>query len=194
MAAESLSRSAEVEDRELLTRAAGGDKAAFAEFARRFDPRLRAVSRRLVGNAADSEEFIQETLLKAWRNAARYESSKGAVSTFVFAIARNVAIDHWRRKSVRPVTEPFPVSGEPTPRGVGGVEMTDALVTGLAVRDALGQLSPSHREVIELAYFGGLSQTELAERIGVPLGTVKTRTFHALRSLRGQLDGQGALR
>ena len=67
--------------------------------------------------------------------------------------------------------------------------MSEALVTGLAVADALRRLSTSHREVVELAYFGGLSQSELAERLGIPLGTVKTRTFHALRALRGELSG-----
>ena len=175
-------------DEELMRRAAAGDSAAFDEFGHRFRPRLSGLARRLTKNTSDAEELVQETLLKAWRNAARFDATRGCVATFVFTIARNVATDQWRRSAVRPVTEAMPEHGEPAGR-VAAPEMSDALITGLAVADALGRLSSTHREVVELAYFGGLSQSELAERLGIPLGTVKTRTFHALKALRAELSG-----
>ena len=100
------------------------------------------------------------------------------------APARRIAIDLWRRPSSRPFAPP-------PEEVVAPGDAMDRLVVGLTVRDALESLSPAHRQVLELSYSGDLKQTEIAERLGLPLGTVKTRTYYALRALRLALEERG---
>lgn len=142
---------------------------------------------RLLGDRGMAEELVQDTVVRLWRSADRYDPARGSVRTFVYAIARNVAADLRRRCASRPLdthedeTTAHPPTEEPH----------DKLVLGLEVRAAMTGLSDKHREALELSYDEDLTQSQIAERLGVPLGTVKTRTFHALRALKDELARRG---
>lgn len=173
-------------DAELLVAAGRGDDLAFGELTARYSPRLRGLVRRIAGSDALVDEAVQETLLRVWRNAARFDPQRATVATFAFAIARNVVTDLWRRAQVRPVS-----AGGVAEETVTARDDVDPMLTGLLVRDALAGLSAEHRQVIELGYYQGMRQNEVAERLQIPIGTVKTRTFYALRHLRAQLAEAG---
>jgi len=169
--------------------AAGDDLAMDAVWATYAGP-IRGLARSL-SNAthSDADEVVQEALAKVWTSAASFDPSRGTEATFIFTIARRVIIDRWRRAGRR-------VSEVALDDRVGGADRGatgefDQVVLRAAMRTAIESLSAPQREVIELAYLDGFSQSEIADRIGVPLGTVKTRTFAALRALRGRLDHAG---
>lgn len=130
-----------------------------------------------------AEDLVQETFLRIWRSADRYDRRRGSVRTFVLTLARRAAVDLWRRNRV------------PAPPAVAAIELEDVagnevfqhLVLRLDVREALDALSPAHREVLELQYDADLTQAQAAARLGIPLGTVKSRTLHALRALAREL-------
>jgi RNA polymerase sigma-70 factor (ECF subfamily) len=173
------------EDAALVSRVAEGDhQHALEELYRRYAPRLYAFGVRVLGSRDLAEELVQETFVRLWRTATTFDRSKGSVGAFVFTIARHIAVDLWRRPSSRP----FDPEPEEVPEPVDRV---DTVVTVLAVRDAMRDLSVAHREVLELTYRTGLKQTEIAEILGVPLGTVKTRTYYALRALKLALQERG---
>ncbi len=173
----------ELSDEALMELVAAGSNEAVAELRARYGSRIEALGFRLLGDRGLAEELTQETFLRLWRRAAAFDGERGSVATFLFTIARRTAVDLWRRPSSQPVDDPV-VAGRPSPPP----DEIAPLLTGLAVRDALGRLSEDHRIVIELGYFRQLSQPEIAERLGVPVGTVKSRTFHALRALRAALS------
>ena len=166
---------------ELLGAVAAGDRGApLKELYHRYEGRLYGLGLRLLGDAGLAEELVQETFLRVWRSADRYDREKGAPATFIFTIARRLAIDLWRRPSSRPFAE----STDEAP----GPDEVDRVIVRLTVRDALDSLSAAHREVLELSYDRGLKQSEIADHLGIPVGTVKTRTYHALRSLKVALE------
>lgn len=172
------------EDARLLARVAAGDRdEAMRELYHRYEGRLYGLGVKLLGDPSLAEELVQETFVRIWRKAEQYDPSKGTVATFLFAIARRIAVDLWRRPSSRP----FQPEGEDEAEPGDAVER--ALV-GLTVRDALESLSPNHRQVLELSYRRNLNQRDIAARLGVPLGTVKTRTYHALRALKRALEAR----
>jgi RNA polymerase sigma-70 factor, ECF subfamily len=174
------------EDAALVSRVASGDRdAALEELYRRYAPRLYGFGVRVLGSRDLAEELVQETFVRLWRTAASFDHGRGSVGAFLFTIARNIAVDLWRRPSSRPFDP------EPDEVAEPGGDPVDAVVTVLAVRDAMRDLSPAHREVLELTYRGGLKQTEIADVLGLPLGTVKTRTYYALRALRLALQERG---
>jgi len=157
---------------------------ALPELYRRYERRLYGLGFRLLGDQGLAEELVQETFLRVWRTADRYDPARGTVSAFVLSIARRLAIDLWRRPSSRP--------SEPEREPPAAVDETiDRLLLQLTVREALDSLPPAHREVIELSYHSDLTQTEVAERLGIPLGTVKSRAYHALRAFRRAADERG---
>ena len=168
-----------------MSRIAAGDRGApLAELYRRYEGRLYGLGLRLLGDAGLAEELVQETFVRLWRRADRFEASRGTVSTFLYAIARRIAIDLWRRPSSRPL-EPQPDLETVTPDAI------ERVLVGLTVRDALDSLSEAHREVLELSYTQDLTQSQIAHRLGLPLGTVKTRTYYALRALKLALEERG---
>jgi len=172
----------ELSDEALLAAIARGRDEAVDELSARYRSRVEHLGVRLLGDRWLAEELTQETFTRLWRRAAAFDPERGNVPTFVFTIARRVAVDLWRRPSSRSIDDPAIASPAPEPPD----EITP-LLTGLAVRRALTTLSPAHREVIELGYFRQLSQSEIVERLDLPLGTVKTRTFHALKQLKAAL-------
>ena len=173
------------EEAALLLAVGRGDRdRALPELYRRYERRLFGLGIRLLGDAGLAEELVQETFLRVWRTADRFDPARGTATAFVLTIARRLAIDLWRRPSSRPFRA--------EPEAAAGVEETiDHLLLQLAVRDALDSLPAAHREVLELSYHGDLTQTEVASRLGVPLGTVKSRAYHALRAFRRAVQERG---
>ncbi|WP_443667676.1 sigma-70 family RNA polymerase sigma factor [Jidongwangia harbinensis] len=139
------------------------------------------------GDRQRAEDLVQETLLRAWRNPEALDPRRGAVRSWLFTTARNLSIDAWRRRSVRVgevVTDMIP---EPPP----SADEADRAVEAWTVAEALARLSSTHREVLVECFYQGRSVAETAARLGIPPGTVKSRTHYALRSLRVVLDEMG---
>jgi RNA polymerase sigma-70 factor (ECF subfamily) len=127
---------------------------------------------------------VQDVFARAWRHADDYDPRRASVRTWLFSIARNRVVDARRRAAVRPgvTVDPEPESPAELDRAL------EQAVLRWQIAAALARLSPEHREVIRLAHYGGMTLREIAERKGIPLGTVKSRTSYALRSLRLILD------
>lgn len=146
---------------------------------------------RALGNAQDAEDAVQEVLVRVWRSADRFDPERGAVSTWLFTIARNVVIDHHRRQQSRPR-----VVGEVNPDGHGPHDDATAFDRALEawlMAEALRSLTPEHRQVIVETYYRDRSVAETAERLGIPPGTVKSRLYHGLRKLRLALQERGVV-
>lgn len=149
---------------------------------------LYAHALRLVnGDRQRAEDLVQETLLRAWRHPESLDPRRGSVRAWLFTTARNLAIDAWRRRSTR-VGEIY-TDELPEPPEV--VDETERAVEAWTVAEALNRLSPSHRDVLVECFYQGRSVSEAASRLGVPPGTVKSRTHYALRSLRLVLAEMG---
>jgi RNA polymerase sigma-70 factor (ECF subfamily) len=138
------------------------------------------------GDRQRAEDLVQETLLRAWRHPEALDPDRGSVRAWLFTTARNLAIDSWRRRSVR-VGEVI----TDTPPESATDDETDRTVEGWLIAEALGRLSPVHREVLVECFYQGRSVAEAATRLGIPPGTVKSRTHYALRSLRLVLEEMG---
>ena len=177
----------------LLARVAAGDRGEpLIELYERYARPVYRLALRMTGDRHHAEEVVQETFLRLWRSAAGFDATQSSVRSFVFLLARRVTIDFHRRASARPpaVSDDAEATEALTTVPAGDDDM-DRLLTGLEVRAALETLSDKHREVLHLGYDEGLSQSQIARRLEVPLGTVKTRTFHALRELRHECDRRG---
>jgi RNA polymerase sigma-70 factor (ECF subfamily) len=142
---------------------------------------------RLTGNdRVRAEDVVQETLLRAWRHFSVLDESQGSVRAWLFTVARNIVIDEWRSRRTRgDVT----VADVPEPADPG--DHTDQLLMSWVVADALTKLSSEHRAVLLECYYRGLSVADAARHLGVPEGTVKSRTHYALRALRLALEEMG---
>jgi RNA polymerase sigma-70 factor (ECF subfamily) len=153
------------------------------ELYRRYAPELFGFATSALGDRELAEEVVQDVFARLWRHAGDYDGRRASVRTWLYAIARNRIIDARRRAAARPQRAEDPLDD--------AAELDAALdqtVLRWQVTAALARLSPQHREVIRLAHYGGLTMREIAERTGVPLGTVKSRTSYALRHLRLILD------
>ena len=139
------------------------------------------------GDHARAQDVVQETLLRAWRNRVVLDNPPPAVRAWLFTVARNIVIDEWRTKRAR---SEFPVADVPDD---GVDDHTDQLLLSWVVAEALTRLSSEHRAVLQECYYGGRSVAEAARRLGVPEGTVKSRTHYALRALRLALEEMGVV-
>jgi RNA polymerase sigma-70 factor (ECF subfamily) len=150
----------------------------------RYARRILALGTRLLGDRALAEDLVQETFVGLLRAAPRFDASRGTVRALLFTIARRNAIDLHRRRTAAG----GPMAELPLELADDGDDAFDALVAEVDLRAALAELPDQQREVIELAYDADLAQPAIAERLGIPLGTVKSRTSNALRALRAALD------
>ena len=181
-------------DSTLVSRAAGGDERALGELYDRYGAMAYSLACAVVGVHADAEEVVAEAFAQVWRSAAGFDPARGSVAAWVATICRTRALDlvRSRKRRARVVEEAavvsdegeslvFAPSNESTDRGA---ELTE---TSAIVRKSLADLPAEQRRVIELAYFGGLSQSEIAEQLSQPLGTVKTRMRSGMEKLRQAL-------
>jgi RNA polymerase sigma-70 factor (ECF subfamily) len=177
-------------DGELVARAAQGEERAIGTLYDRYGPVLYAVAYRIVGQRADAEEVVVEAFAQAWRDAPRFEAGRGSVAGWLTMIARSRALDLVRARGRRDrITATAAADRPDAPLAMGqtGPDPAGSLdhdERRRQVRQALDTLSPPQRQAIELAYFEGLSQSEIAERLREPLGTVKTRVRLGMQKLR----------
>ncbi len=169
----------------ILAIAAHGDRQAFAALFERFAPRVKGYLVRLGVSAGAAEELAQETMLAVWRKAALFDPARAGASTWIFTIARNLRIDALRRdRPAPPAEEIAPEPEAPADAAVLAAER-DA-----RVRRALAALSREQAEVVELSFFSDEPHSTIAERLGLPLGTVKSRLRLAMSRLRTLLEDQ----
>jgi RNA polymerase sigma-70 factor (ECF subfamily) len=170
-------------DGALIARVADGDRPAFDELHRRYARSVLGLALRRLGDRGRAEDAAQEAFVAIWRSARTYDESRGTGAAWLYAVARNAITDSLRRTPT-PVTELEDGPGnEPDPS-----DEAEASWTAWRVHRALEVLPEHERPVIELAYWSGLSQSEVAAKLGIPLGTVKTRTRSALARLADVLD------
>jgi RNA polymerase sigma-70 factor (ECF subfamily) len=172
-------------DGELITRSAEGDRRAFEVLYRRYSRPVFGLALRRLGDRGRAEDAVQETFASIWRAARSYKPERGPGAPWLYAVARNAITDRGRARTEMPTEVPDEASGE-----AGPAERAETGWISWRVHRALEELSPNERTVIELAYWSGLSQSEVAEFLNIPLGTVKTRTRAALGRLAGLLEGE----
>lgn len=149
-------------------------------------PLLGYALRLTSGDRGRAEDIVQETLLRAWRHPQALDPERGPVRSWLFTVARNVAVDAHRARRARPVEV-----GDDALAVVPAVDEVEQALDRWLVADALATLSPDHRAVVVETYYRGRSVAEAAAVLGVPQGTVKSRTFYALRALRLALQERG---
>jgi RNA polymerase sigma-70 factor (ECF subfamily) len=178
---------AHLSDEALVALVARGDEAALGELYDRLSRVAYGLALRVLRDERHAEDAVQEAFLQVWRSAATFRAERAKASTWILTLVHRRAVDLVRREERRqadPLTEETPV-------GAAG-ELTDEAAwlrfERERVQHALRQLPDVQREALELAYYGGFSQSELAERLGVPLGTIKSRMFAGLARLRELLD------
>src|SRR5947208_10330259 len=174
----------EVTDGELILRTGDGDRGAFEALYRRYARPVFGLALRRLGDRMNAEDAVQETFAAIWRSARTYKPDRGAGAPWLYAVARNAIVDRSRGRPEPPGEGPELPSDEPSP-----AERAETSYTSWRVHRALEGLASNEREVIELAYYGGLSQSEVADYLNIPLGTVKTRTRAGLGHLADLLEG-----
>jgi RNA polymerase sigma-70 factor, ECF subfamily len=176
-------------ERSLVARCAAGDEQALGQLYDRLGRQAYALARRVTQDDGLAADVVQEAFLDAWKSSARYDESRGKVATWLLTIVHRRAVDTVRRASVRPGVASKPVEG--LPEIAGDVDVPGDVIgrdEAARVRAALAQLPATQRNVLELAYLDGLTQSEIADRLHEPLGTVKSRTHTGLQRLRELLE------
>jgi len=187
-AAEARSEDVEGEgptDADLIQRVAGGDANAFEVLYHRYVRSVFGLALRRLGDRMRAEDAVQETFAAVWRSARTYRAERGPGAPWLYAVARNAIVDRARGRYEPPGEVPDAASTEPTPE-----ERAETSYVSWRVHRALSGLPDNEREVIELAYYAELSQSEVAQFLGIPLGTVKTRTRSGLHRLATALEGE----
>lgn len=170
-------------DTELIQRTAVNDQGAFDALYRRHSGRVLGLALRRLRDHGRAEDAVQETFAAVWRSAPSYRADRGSGTVWLYTVARNAIIDRARRR-LDPVTEPPELAYD----GPGPDARAETDSISDTVRRAVRDLPENERDVISLAYWAGLSQSEVAARLGLPLGTVKTRTRAALARLADTLE------
>ena len=184
------------DDEQFASRLVAGDRAALDRLYDRYTGVVYALVLRIVADRQVAEELLQEVFLRVWQRAGTYQEARGRFTPWLLGIAHNLAIDELRRRRRQPREAPEREDAErevaalPDP-GPEVAEEAWARVRRAQIDEALARLPREQRVAIELAYFGGYSQSEIAARLGEPLGTVKTRIRLGLRKLRDIVQAQG---
>ena len=173
----------EVSDGELITRVGSGDRKAFEALYLRYSRPVFGLALRRLGDRGRAEEAVQETFASVWRAAGSYRPERGPGAPWLYAVARNAIVDNGRARREPPVEGVEEKADIDTP-----AERAESGWVAWRVHAALGDLPDSERVVLELAYWGERSQSEIAEFLGIPLGTVKTRTRTGLARLADMLE------
>jgi RNA polymerase sigma-70 factor, ECF subfamily len=184
-AEEKLLPPADLTDSELLVRVAERDRQAFEVLYHRYVRSIFGLALRRLRDRERAEDAVQEMFAAVWRSASSYRPDRGPAAPWLYAVARNAIVDRLRVRAELPGETPDVVSAEPGP-----VERAESSYVSWRVHRALEELPEKEREVLELAYWSGLSQSEVASFLGIPLGTVKTRTRSALSRLSELLEGE----
>src|SRR5436190_3947611 len=177
--------SAEESDSDLLVRVAERDRIAFDMLYHRYVRSIYGLALQRLRDRDRAEDAVQEMFAAVWRSAGSYRPERGPAAPWLYAIARNAIVDRLRSRSELPVEPPDMTSDEPGP-----AERAESSFVSWRVHRALETLPEREREVVELAYWSGLSQSEVASFLDIPLGTVKTRTRSALAHLADVLEGE----
>lgn len=174
-------------DRDLLRRIGRGHEEAFRELFGKYAPTAKALALRVLRQPFLADETVQEAFLALWRHPQGYEPERGSVRAWLMSTVHHRAVDLVRREQAhrrRMSVVPEPAPEDPAEEALEAVGVPEERA---AVRAALEDLPPEQREVIELMYFEGLTQSQVAERTSIPLGTVKSRALLAMRRLRASL-------
>jgi RNA polymerase sigma-70 factor (ECF subfamily) len=182
----------DVRDRELVLRLAQGDELAMRELVQRHGDMMFSLAVAILRDPADAQEACADAFLQTWRTAAQFDPLRGSVPGWLATITRSRALDRRRARTRRgaigsPVLDTGRGNEPVTPPEDAPDRRTESTETRRLVEQAMTDLPEAQRRVIELAYFGGLSQSEIAEHLSIPLGTVKTRTLAAMKRLRDVL-------
>jgi len=172
-------------DEVLLARVAEGDRDAFGDLYQRYARAVLGLALRRLGDRGQAEDALQEAFASIWRAARSYKPERGPVAPWLYAVARNAIADRGRARTDTPAELPDAASDEEGPP-----ERAEQSWVAYRVHRALAGLPETERAVLELAYWSGLSQSEIADFLAIPLGTVKTRTRSGLRRLAEELDGE----
>ena len=173
----------EVTDAELITRVGSGDRDAFEALYQRYARPVFGLALRRLGDRGRAEDAVQETFASVWRAAGSYRPERGPGAPWLYAVARNAIVDNGRSRREPPVEGVEEKASDESP-----ADRAESGWVAWRVHHALSELPENERVVIELAYWGGRSQSEVAETLGIPLGTVKTRTRTGLIRLADMLE------
>jgi len=176
------------DDQTLLARIANGDSQALDLLYERYARAVYSLAVRMVGAGEPAEDVVQETFWRVWRRSSTFQSQRGSVAGWIYGIAHNLSIDELRRQRTRPAlvydTEEQPVLRVLPDARQDVVASVEEQERRRLIAEALQQITAEQRQALELAYFGGLSQSQIAEQLHSPIGTVKTRIRLGLRKLR----------
>jgi RNA polymerase sigma-70 factor, ECF subfamily len=175
---------AHLSDDAVIALVARSDDDALAELYDRYGRPAYGLALRILRDAALAQDAVQDAFLSAWRTAAAFDPRRGSASSWLLTLVHRRAVDVVRREDRR---RALPLDDAPVAAGDATDETAETRELRRTVQAALEHLTPVEREALELAYYGGLSQSEIAERLGVPLGTVKSRMFAGLARLRDLL-------
>jgi RNA polymerase sigma-70 factor (ECF subfamily) len=163
------------------------DERAIVDVYRQYwSPLMAFVLRLTAGDRQQAEDIVQETMLRAWRQGGKLDHSAASLMPWLATVARRIVIDEQRKKDARPAE-----AGDDKLQRASVTDLTDEVLRGVIVTDALRALSPSHREVLNATILCDRTVTEAAEVLGIPVGTVKSRVYYALRALRLVLAERG---
>ena len=184
-------------DEILVARVASGDRTALESLYEHHAAAVLGISLKIIGDRAAAEDVLQETFWRVWQSAVTYRSQRGSFTGWLFRIARNLAIDAYRRRSVRPQTiietaDANPILDQLPDPDMDVEDQAQSNLKAQQVRNALTILSREQRQVIEMAYFYGMTRQEIAEATGEALGTIHTRARLGLQKLRKELEGREA--
>lgn len=182
----------QADDRDLMLRMCGGDEDAFRRLFAKYAPAAKGLAMRIVRQSHLAEEIVQEAFMSVWRDPQSYEDDRGSVRSWLMGTVHHRAVDLVRREEAHRRRAEASIPGaieEQADHAEDVVETLGRPQERRLVRAAMAELPDEQREVLTMMYFDGMTQTQIAERTGVPLGTVKSRTVMGMRRMRGALEG-----